>query len=101
MGALRLVLPAVLALLIGCGLSAAAELYVSPDGKPDADGMKARPLDLATALGAKSPARPGDTVWLLGGTYHGGFTAKVAGKEGSPITFRQAPGERATIDCRV
>ena len=58
-------------------------------------------MDLATALGAKSPAGPGDTVWLLGGTYRGGFTAKVSGKEGSPILFRQAPGERATVDCRV
>jgi hypothetical protein len=55
-------------------------------------------LDLATALSARSPVQPGRTVWLLGGTYKGGFTSQLVGREDAPITVRAAPGERAVLD---
>lgn len=75
-----------------------ASIYVAPHGTGSGDGSAARPLDLATALSARSPARPGDTIWLRGGTYNGGVTSELTGTPQAPITVRQYPGERATID---
>ena len=84
----------------------AADFYVSPDGNSSADGSRARPWDLATALAQPQAVKPGDTIWLLGGTYRGGFESRLKGAAGAPITVRQAlapaslrPGARATIDC--
>jgi hypothetical protein len=57
-------------------------------------------LDVATALSKSGPARPGDTVWLRGGTYPGCVTSDVAGTAASPVVVRAYPGERATIDGR-
>jgi hypothetical protein len=79
----------------------AAEWYVGTDGKAGAAGTKDAPLDLASAIGPASPAKPGDTIWVGAGTYQGAFVVKVAGKEASPLTIRALPGQRATIDCRV
>jgi hypothetical protein len=58
----------------------AKEFFVSPDGNSESDGSKEKPLDLKTALSEKSPAQPGDTIWLLGGVYKGGFTSALKGK---------------------
>ena len=84
----------------------AAEFHVSPDGTPSGDGSRARPWDLQTALAHPAAVRPGDTIWLLGGTYRGGFESRLKGTADAPITVRQAlaqaslrPGARATIDC--
>ena len=77
---------------------AAADLYVSPTGVSTNDGSKDRPLDLATALSLASPARPGDTIWLRGGTYVGIYTSRIQGTQAAPITVRQYAGERATLD---
>ena len=42
--------------------------YASPAGTPGNDGSRARPWDLATALGgARGMVQPGDTIWLRGG----------------------------------
>jgi hypothetical protein len=58
-----------------------------------------RPWDLATALaGARGKIQPGDTVWLHGGRYRGAFMTSLRGEPDRPIVFREAPGERATID---
>jgi parallel beta-helix repeat protein len=73
-------------------------LYVAPDGQTGASGSREEPLRLDVALSARSPARPGDTIWLRGGTYHGAFVSALSGEPGSPITVRQYPGERAVID---
>jgi hypothetical protein len=75
--------------------------HVAPSGRPDNDGSVQRPLDLATALSNSSPARPGDTIWLHGGTYEGSFVSTLRGTENAPITVRQYPGERATLDGRA
>jgi hypothetical protein len=72
--------------------------FVAMDGKAEGDGTKAKPLDLVTALSDKAPAQPGDTLWLRGGTYRGEFTSTLTGKEDHPITVRQMPGGRATLD---
>ena len=88
----------VVALLGFLGAGQAAEFFVAVDGKSDGDGTQAKPVDLATALSSKTPARPGDTLWLRGGTYRGIFTSTLAGSETRPITLRQYSHERATID---
>lgn len=73
-------------------------LYVAPNGVAGRDGSLANPIDLASALSAGGPARPGDTIWLRGGTYSGAFTSTLNGTASAPITVRQYPGERATLD---
>jgi hypothetical protein len=78
--------------------ASASDFYVSPSGSPDAPGDADHPWDLATALAQPSSVRPGDTIWLRGGTYRGTFTANINGTAAAPIVVRQYPGERATID---
>jgi hypothetical protein len=74
----------------------ARDWFAKPDGAGDCTVNK--PCSLATAISDKSPVRPGDTLWLRGGGYKGPLIAKLAGAEGKPVTVRQYPGERATID---
>jgi hypothetical protein len=84
----------------------AAEWYVAPDGKPDAQGTKDALWDLESALSGRQKVAPGDTLWLLGGTYkHGdrspgspGFVVRLAGQKDRPIHVRGAAGQRVTID---
>ena len=89
--------------LAGCLLTptaaGAAEYYVAPNGSSTNDGSVSRPLDLATALSASSPARPGDTIWLRDGRYLGTFVSDLEGSTTAPIVVRQYPGERAVIDA--
>jgi len=91
----------VLASVLVCGTSLAGEHFVSPDGKPDGAGTKDSPWNLATALaGAKGKVQPGDTVWLLGGTYKGTFQSTLKGLKDAPIIVRGVAGQRVTIDCQ-
>ena len=76
----------------------AREYHVTPWGSPNNAGTVEAPLDLATALSKDSPARPGDTIWLHGGRYSGTYISQLSGAPGAPITVRQYPNERATID---
>ena len=89
--------------------NAASTYYAAPDGLASNDGTLGRPLDLVTALSSQGPVRPGDTVWLRGGVYrrsaspdsHGDlftFVSTLTGTADAPITVRQFPGERATLD---
>jgi hypothetical protein len=74
-------------------------IYVSPQGASSNDGSQGSPVDLATALSGRSPAQPGSTIWLRGGTYRGAFTSWLNGRADAPIVVRASPGERATLDC--
>lgn len=97
---LRQTLPAFTLIVLVVGALRAADLHVTPDGKPEASGQAAAPVDLATALTREGLAQPGDTVWVHGGTYEVGVlrqNPKVVGEPGNPITFRAVPGERATV----
>lgn len=88
-------------LLTLCTISVqGSEYFVATDGKPDGDGSQLRPWDLATGLAHPRSVQPGDTIWLRGGTYVGGFTSRLRGAANKSIVLRQAMGERATIDCR-
>jgi hypothetical protein len=90
-----LVLPFALASL--SFLTHAADIYVAPTGSSSANGGLANPVDLGTGLNGVL-AHPGDTVWLRGGTYRGSFYSYLSGTASQPVTVRQYPGERATID---
>jgi hypothetical protein len=73
----------------------------APTGNAAGSGSISQPWDLATALAGGSgrgKIQPGDTVWLHGGRYRGAFATTLRGEPDRPIVFRQAPGERATID---
>lgn len=73
--------------------------YVAPNGSSLNDGSYSRPWNLATALsGAGGKVRPGDTVWVRGGTYVGTFRSSLTGTSSAPVVVRAYPGERAIID---
>lgn len=74
----------------------ARDWFAKADGSGDCSVSK--PCALAFALGKSSPVRAGDTLWLRGGTYQGNVISMLTGSEGKPVTVRQYPGERATID---
>lgn len=83
-------------------LAVAAEAFVSPTGSAQGDGTMTRPWSLFETL--KNPPtaiRPGDTVYLLPGTYvapdRGYFFSRLAGEANSYITVRPHNGGRATI----
>jgi hypothetical protein len=87
------------AALTGATGSSPCSHFVSPTGSAAGTGGAGQPWDLATALaGAGGRVHPGDTVWLRGGTYRGAFRTDLRGAPGRWIVFRQAAGERATID---
>ncbi|MGD9901860.1 MAG: right-handed parallel beta-helix repeat-containing protein [Vicinamibacterales bacterium] len=73
--------------------------HVGPDGESTNPGTPSAPLDLATALSASSPARPGDTIWVGDGVYRGSFRSQLRGTALAPIVVRQWPGARAIIDA--
>ena len=77
--------------------------HVTPAGSSRGDGSSAQPWDLQTALsGGNGRIQPGDTIWLREGRYVGDdFTTRLVGTAAARITFRQYPGERATIDGRL
>jgi uncharacterized protein YjdB len=73
--------------------------FVTTSGSSGGDGSAARPWDLRTAMsGAGGRIRPGDTVWVRGGTYVGTFTGSLTGTSTAPIVMRAYPGERAILD---
>lgn len=72
--------------------------YVSPNGSSGAAGTRSSPWDLASVLSGSRNVRPGDTVWVLGGTYRGAFVNYLNGSPSQQVVVRQYPGARATID---
>jgi len=74
------------------------EFYVSPAGSPAGNGTMRAPWDLRTALSHPRAVRPGDTIWLRGGTYRGVFRSLLTGAPGRPIKVRSYPGEWARVD---
>ena len=91
---------------VSAGLAAGAQWYASPEGGPNARGAKDSPWDLRSALGGRQKIAPGDTLWLLPGTYKHpdrrqgspGYEVRLAGGEDKPIHVRGMPGGRVTLD---
>ena len=81
------------------------QLYASPQGRPDGEGTRQSPWDLATVLAGEKTA-PGDTVWLLSGTYRApmrdgkpaAFVSNLKGEPGRPVILRAARGARVRLD---
>lgn len=79
----------------------AAEFFVSPTGTSSLEegtGSRRRPWSLAAALAHPPAVRPGDTIWLEGGSYVGTYLARLTGTREAPIVVRALPGERVTVD---
>lgn len=72
--------------------------FVSPTAGTGGDGSIDNPWSLEHALSQPSAVRPGDTIWLRGGTYRGGLTSTLQGTAEAPIVVRAYPGERVTLD---
>jgi hypothetical protein len=79
-----------------------AEFFASPQGQAAGDGSKANPWGLQAALNQPAGViKPGDTLWLRGGSYVGPtntWSASLNGASNAPILVRQYPGERATVN---
>ena len=89
------------ALLVGAPPAPANDFYVSPTGTTSTaagTGSLSTPWSLQTALSQPSVVHAGDTIWLRGGRYAGPFVSRLQGGPGNPVTLRQRPGERATLD---
>lgn len=71
--------------------------YVDPvRGDPAGDGSEARPWKTLDA--AAKRLKPGDTLYLRGGTYFESAVLSLAGTAKAPITIRSVPGELAILD---
>jgi len=75
--------------------------YVAVNGTSTNAGTMASPWSLAHALTQPSGVRPGDTIWVRGGTYKQyDWTSKLIGTSSAPIVVRAYPGERAAIETQ-
>ena len=72
--------------------------HVALTGSASGDGSLASPWDLKTALLQPSAVKAGDTIYVHGGVYGGGWVGKLSGADGAPITLRSYPGEWAVLD---
>ena len=78
-------------------------VFVAPGAsKAGADGTLEQPYRFADVLADTQNMRvkPGQTVWLRGGTYPGIFESTLSGTPGKPISFRPYPGEFVRLDAR-
>ncbi len=77
------------------GVAGAADYYVSPAGCDAADGSAAKPW--RTIQRAANAVKPGDVVTIRGGVYREWVKPVTAGREGAPITFQAAKGEKVVV----
>jgi len=101
---------AAVVLCVGMALrTTGAEFFATPQGTAQGNGSHLLPWDIVTALAdntktqsVNNVVKPGDTVWLRGGTYGTGsnwlVTSKLIGTSNQPIILRQYSGERAVVD---
>jgi hypothetical protein len=95
--------PVVLAcLLFSCPAARGADWYVGPNGTAANSGARESPWDIASALNGRKEVGPGDTIYLLEGTYRRRpnelFEVRLTGLADGPISVRPAAGSRARID---
>ena len=85
------------------GITAVTNRYARPNGIASGAGDINNPWSLGWALSSSNTTlQPGDTVWLLPGTYGDStFTATKGGTSASPIVYRQHSSGRATINGRL
>lgn len=92
----------VLLLLLAVQISSAAQWYAGPYGKATNPGTQEKPWDIASALDGRQKVSPGDTIYLLEGTYKRRpkelFEIRLVGTFQNPIHIRPLPGKRVRID---
>jgi len=79
-------------------IEVATGVFASPTGLSTASGTQDDPLDLVTALSSSSVVQPGETLWLMEGTYSGSFTSDLSGTSSLPISVKSLSGKRVIID---
>jgi hypothetical protein len=82
MGAIRRAMHALwfaIVFAVFCGLAAAKEWYVAPDGTAGGDGSRERPWSLEAALKPDPRIQPMDTIWVRKGVYNGAFVSRLKG----------------------
>jgi hypothetical protein len=89
---------AIAAMLAFAALAAATEYHVTPTGTAGGSGSSGSPWDLTTAL-AKTTVHGGDTIWVHGGSYPGGYTSSLTGATGNNILVRNYNNERASVEA--
>lgn len=87
-----------IAFLTCCLTSFASEYHVATNGTSGGSGTISSPLSLAKALSLTSPAVPGDTIWIHGGTYLSNYTSQLVGSAISPIMVQQYTNEVAVLN---
>lgn len=91
------VLAAAAAVCMSPGMLPGEEFHVMPGGGTGA-GTLADPWSIEYAFSHPSEVQPGDTIWLHGGTYSGGYASYITGIASMPITVRGYPAERPILD---
>ena len=81
--------------------STGKSFFVAADATSTGDGSNLKPWSMATALKHPAAVKPGDTIWVKGGTYKGTFDSKLTGTSSLPIVLRAVPGQRVIIDLNT
>ncbi len=74
------------------------DFFVATNGTQGGDGTVDNPWSLKVALSHPPSVKPGDVIWVRGGTYMGANVSKLTGSPDAPIVVRAYPGERVTFD---
>jgi hypothetical protein len=85
-------------ILIQTVIALSSQFHVTTAGSSAGNGSVGSPWNLTTALNQPSAVRPGDTIWVHGGTYNGTYTPRLNGTASQPIIVRAYNNERVTID---
>ena len=91
----KLIAAAALCMVETPSSSQAAEFFVATNGCDLADGSAARPW--RTIQRAASVAQAGDVVTIRGGIYREWAKPANAGRDGAPIVYQAAKGERVVV----
>lgn len=94
--------------ILSAGAAEGTDHFAGPNGARSGDGSIAHPWDLDTALGSPSGSqpssvKPGDTIWLLPGTYipatDNGYISHLTGTPSAPIIVRNYNNQRVTLQA--
>jgi hypothetical protein len=81
------------------GVTTGKTYYIATTGSDSNPGTIAAPWRNLDVAGGK--VKPGDLIYVRGGTYNSAYAITASGTAGAPITFMGYPGETATIVAPV
>lgn len=93
-----LLMIAILTIFSGIDVLAQQTFYIAPDGDDSNPGTFDEPF--ATLPDAQVPMAPGDTLYMLGGTYEWNERSDmfINGEDGAPIHLFAYPGDEVIVD---